>query len=75
MTVMIAALSPADINYNDTLSTLRFADNAKKMPVKVKKRRGRAVMKGEMAERDICSIEINKYIYIVLYRYIYIYHI
>jgi len=37
VTVMIAALSPADINYNDTLSTLRFADNAKKMPVKVKK--------------------------------------
>eukprot|EP00929_Paragymnodinium_shiwhaense_P063487 TRINITY_DN31709_c0_g1_i1.p1 TRINITY_DN31709_c0_g1~~TRINITY_DN31709_c0_g1_i1.p1 ORF type:complete len:1612 (-),score=604.92 TRINITY_DN31709_c0_g1_i1:295-5130(-) len=35
VTVMIAALSPADINYNDTLSTLRFADNAKKMPVKV----------------------------------------
>jgi len=37
VTVMIAALSPADINYNDTLSTLRFADNAKKMPVKAKK--------------------------------------
>eukprot|EP00931_Biecheleriopsis_adriatica_P062255 TRINITY_DN37498_c0_g4_i1.p1 TRINITY_DN37498_c0_g4~~TRINITY_DN37498_c0_g4_i1.p1 ORF type:complete len:1431 (-),score=425.50 TRINITY_DN37498_c0_g4_i1:158-4450(-) len=37
VTIMIAALSPADINYNDTLSTLRFADNAKKMPVKVKK--------------------------------------
>ncbi|CAE7369250.1 kif1 [Symbiodinium natans] len=37
VTVMIAALSPADINYNDTVSTLRFADNAKKMPVKVKK--------------------------------------
>mmetsp|Transcript_48599 Transcript_48599/g.113433 ORF Transcript_48599/g.113433 Transcript_48599/m.113433 type:complete len:754 (+) Transcript_48599:38-2299(+) len=37
VTVMIAALSPADINYADTLSTLRFADNAKKMPVKVKK--------------------------------------
>lgn len=25
VTVMIAALSPADINYNDTLSTLRRA--------------------------------------------------
>lgn len=28
-TVMIAALSPADINYDETLSTLRFADRAK----------------------------------------------
>ncbi|XP_062517829.1 kinesin-like protein KIF28P isoform X2 [Corticium candelabrum] len=28
-TVMIAALSPADINYEETLSTLRFADRAK----------------------------------------------
>eukprot|EP00930_Biecheleria_cincta_P033138 TRINITY_DN22951_c0_g1_i1.p1 TRINITY_DN22951_c0_g1~~TRINITY_DN22951_c0_g1_i1.p1 ORF type:complete len:1019 (-),score=235.91 TRINITY_DN22951_c0_g1_i1:119-2923(-) len=38
VTVMIAALSPADINYEDTLSTLRFADNAKKMPVKAQKK-------------------------------------
>eukprot|EP01135_Chromosphaera_perkinsii_P006545 Nk52_evm17s539 gene=Nk52_evmTU17s539 len=30
-TVMIAALSPADINYEETLSTLRFADRAKKI--------------------------------------------
>ncbi|CAC5381742.1 Kinesin-like protein CIN8,Kinesin-like protein KIF18A,Kinesin-like protein Klp98A,Kinesin-like protein KIF19,Kinesin-like protein KIN-12D,Kinesin-II 95 kDa subunit,Kinesin-like protein KIN-7I,Kinesin-like protein klp-20,Kinesin-related protein 11,Chromosome-associated kinesin KIF4B,Kinesin-like protein K39,Kinesin-like protein KIP3,Kinesin-like protein KIN-14L,Kinesin-like protein unc-104,Kinesin-like protein KIF13B,Kinesin-like protein KIN-7E, chloroplastic,Kinesin-like protein KIF18B,Kinesin-like protein len=28
-TIMIAALSPADINYEETLSTLRFADRAK----------------------------------------------
>ena len=28
-TVMIAALSPAAINYDETLSTLRFADRAK----------------------------------------------
>ncbi|KAH9487863.1 Kinesin-like protein kif28p [Bulinus truncatus] len=28
-TIMIAALSPADINYSETLSTLRFADRAK----------------------------------------------
>ncbi|XP_061187944.1 kinesin-like protein KIF28P [Saccostrea echinata] len=28
-TIMIAALSPADINYDETLSTLRFADRAK----------------------------------------------
>ncbi|KAL8576237.1 hypothetical protein ACOMHN_006160 [Nucella lapillus] len=30
-TVMIAALSPADINYEETLSTLRFADRAKQI--------------------------------------------
>jgi len=28
-TIMIAALSPAGINYDETLSTLRFADRAK----------------------------------------------
>nr|KAG5687659.1 hypothetical protein BaRGS_027551 [Batillaria attramentaria] len=28
-TIMVAALSPADINYEETLSTLRFADRAK----------------------------------------------
>lgn len=30
-TVMIAALSPADINYEETLSTLRFADRVKQI--------------------------------------------
>ncbi|XP_070571376.1 kinesin-like protein KIF28P isoform X2 [Ptychodera flava] len=30
-TIMIAALSPADINYDETLSTLRYADRAKKI--------------------------------------------
>lgn len=30
-TVMIATLSPADINYGETLSTLRYADNAKQI--------------------------------------------
>ena len=30
-TVMICALSPADINYEETLSTLRYADRAKKI--------------------------------------------
>ena len=28
-TVMLAALSPADYNYDETLSTLRYADRAK----------------------------------------------
>lgn len=30
-TVMIATLSPADINYDETLSTLRFADRVKRI--------------------------------------------
>eukprot|EP01119_Soliformovum_irregulare_P009831 TRINITY_DN2369_c0_g1_i1.p1 TRINITY_DN2369_c0_g1~~TRINITY_DN2369_c0_g1_i1.p1 ORF type:complete len:1807 (+),score=664.88 TRINITY_DN2369_c0_g1_i1:153-5573(+) len=30
-TIMIAAISPADINHSETLSTLRYADNAKKI--------------------------------------------
>lgn len=30
-TVMVAALSPADINFDETLSTLRFADRAKRI--------------------------------------------
>ncbi|EDV26227.1 uncharacterized protein TRIADDRAFT_23272, partial [Trichoplax adhaerens] len=33
-TIMIAALSPADINYDETLSTLRFADRAKSIKTK-----------------------------------------
>jgi len=33
-TVMIAALSPADINYDETLSTLRYADRAKQIKTK-----------------------------------------
>lgn len=33
-TIMIAALSPADINYDETLSTLRFADRAKAIKTK-----------------------------------------
>jgi hypothetical protein len=33
-TVMIAALSPADINYDETMSTLRYADRAKQIKSK-----------------------------------------
>lgn len=33
-TVMIAAISPADINYDETLSTLRYADRAKQIKTK-----------------------------------------
>ena len=31
-TIMICALSPASSNYDETLSTLRYADRAKKLP-------------------------------------------
>ena len=30
-TVMIAAISPADVNYDETMSTLRYADRAKQI--------------------------------------------
>ncbi|XP_037069265.1 kinesin-like protein KIF28P isoform X2 [Pollicipes pollicipes] len=33
-TVLVAALSPADLNYEETLSTLRFADRAKQIKTK-----------------------------------------
>jgi kinesin family protein 1 len=36
-TIMIAALSPADVNYEETLSTLRYADRAKKIKNKAVK--------------------------------------
>ncbi|CAH1773103.1 unnamed protein product [Owenia fusiformis] len=35
-TVMIAAVSPADINYDESLSTLRYADRAKQIKTSVK---------------------------------------
>jgi len=34
-TIMVAALSPADINFEETLSTLRYADRAKQIKVTV----------------------------------------
>ena len=34
-TIMVAALSPADINYEETLGTLRYADRAKQIKVVV----------------------------------------
>ncbi|KAL3320977.1 hypothetical protein Ciccas_000337 [Cichlidogyrus casuarinus] len=33
-TIMIAAISPADVNYDETLSTLRYADRAKQIKTK-----------------------------------------
>ena len=34
-TIMVAALSPADINFEETLSTLRYADRAKQIKVRM----------------------------------------
>ena len=34
-TVMVAAVSPASINFDETLSTLRYADRAKQIKVVV----------------------------------------
>lgn len=33
-TIMIAAISPADINFDESLSTLRYADRAKRIKTK-----------------------------------------
>ena len=33
--LLLAAVSPADINYDETLSTLRYADRAKQIVCKV----------------------------------------
>lgn len=37
-TTMVAAISPADINYEETLSTLRYADRAKEIVCQVRLR-------------------------------------
>ena len=55
---MIAALSPADINYVETLSTLRYADRAKRIKTK-------AVVNENPVEkliRELKSKTINKLI-------------
>ena len=51
-TIMIAALSPADINYNETLSTLRYADRAKKI-------RNRAVVNENPVDKLIRELKVT----------------
>ena len=52
-TLMVAAISPADINYDETLSTLRYADNAKKIKtVAVKNEDPTARMIRELKEEN-----------------------
>jgi hypothetical protein len=52
---MIAALSPADINYVETLSTLRYADRAKRIKTK-------AVVNENPVEKLIRELKVKQLI-------------
>ena len=49
---MIAALSPADINYDETLSTLRYADRAKKI-------QNKAIINENPIDKLIRELKVN----------------
>ncbi len=49
---MIAALSPADINYDETLSTLRYADRAKRIKTK-------AVVNDQSQDKMIGELQVG----------------
>ena len=51
-TIMIAALSPADINYQETLSTLRYADRAKRIKTK-------AIVNENQVDKLIRELKVN----------------
>ena len=52
-TIMIAALSPADINYDETLGTLRYADRAKKI-------KNKAVVNENPMDKLIRELKVTK---------------
>ena len=54
---MIAALSPADINYVETLSTLRYADRAKRIKTK-------AVVNENPVEKLIRQLKVSSDLFI-----------
>ena len=54
---MIAALSPADINFVETLSTLRYADRAKKI-------KNQAVINENPLDKMIRELKVN-YLFIL----------
>jgi len=54
-TVMIAALSPADINYDETLSTLRYADRAKRIKTK-------AVVNENPVDKLVRELQVSTYV-------------
>merc|ERR1711964_802578 len=49
-TVMIAAIAPSNVNYDETLSTLRYADRAKKI-------KNKAVVNEDPNERMIRDLQ------------------
>ncbi len=51
-TIMIAAISPADINYEESLSTLRYADRAKQIKTK-------AVVNEDPTEKLIRELQVR----------------
>jgi kinesin family member 1 len=52
---MIAALSPADINFGETLSTLRYADRAKRIKTK-------AVVNENATEKMLRQLKVDNLI-------------
>lgn len=61
---MIAALSPADINYSETLSTLRYADRAKRIKTK-------AIVNENPVDKLIRELKVQKRNYRFLKCFIY----
>lgn len=57
-TIMIAALSPADINYDETLSTLRYADRAKKI-------KNNAVVNENPMDKLIRELRVRSFLYAI----------
>ena len=57
-TLMICAISPATDNYEETLSTLRYADQAKKIQNKANKANNQA-RKEIQAKQNVCFIDIG----------------
>ena len=67
-TIMIAALSPADINYLETISTLRYADRAKRIKTK-------AVVNENQVDKLIRELKVFttlKFLYIIKIKLIYL---
>ncbi|KAI6217492.1 Kinesin-like protein KIF1B [Aphelenchoides fujianensis] len=55
-TAMIAAISPADINFDETLSTLRYANQAKQIVCRAKVNEDPNAPTGARAQRRRCSV-------------------
>ena len=50
---MLAAISPADVNYEETLSTLRYADSAKQI-------KNTAVINEDPTQKLIRGMDVTK---------------